>query len=867
MNSQQEKILLQKNAELEKELAAKNFEIRIEAALELVRLKAMAMQKSEDLANAVAIIFEELDKLNMGMLRCGIGIINKENRTVDVWTTTISDKNVPVQISGGESMETHPLLQGAFNAWLKQEDFSYVLRGEDLNNFYKAQTEANFKLPDSQLLLTANEALQQYYFVATFKAGGLFAFRETPFPDEAKIIIKRFADVFNLTYTRFTDLKQAEALARKTQIEVALERVRSSSLAMHKSDELKDVVKVVFENLTSLGLEKIDAVNINILHEGSKEFDLWLAALGQNYTRNFRLPYFDHQIANDFFIALEQKEISYKKVYSYEVKNEYFKYMFENSDNKYLPEERKALILNGNAYAVSVALSDHSSIFIHNYDGEVLSDDDTEILIRFSKVFDQAYSRYLDLHKAELLIKEIIKQASLDRIRGQVASMRSAEDLQHIIPLMWQELSKLNIPFIRCGVFIMDEAKSIIHAYLSTPDGRSLGVLELRFNNDEVSTRTVEQWRKKEVFKHHWNKDEFTNWMQSLIAKRQIQDMQTFQGGELAPESLDLYGIPFIQGMLYVGCTEPLSTYELELVKSLAEAFSVAYARYEDFNKLEKTKQDLEATLTDLKSTQAQLIQSEKMASLGELTAGIAHEIQNPLNFVKNFSEVNTDLLLEMKEHINNGNINEVKAIATDVIDNQEKINHHGNRADAIVKGMLQHSRKSEGKKEPTEINKLADEYLRLAYHGLRAKDKSFNTDFKTDFDESIGEINIVPQDIGRVLLNLFNNAFYAVNEKKKTASDSYQPTVTVQTKKLNGKIEIVVKDNGNGIPQNIIDKIFQPFFTTKPTGQGTGLGLSLAYDIIKAHGGELKVETKQGEGSEFIIQLPKQVAVQVLSS
>ena len=605
------------------------------------------------------------------------------------------------------------------------------------------------------------------------------------------------------------------------------------------------------------------AVNINILHAGSKEFDLWVAAAGQDYTHNFRLLYFDHPIANDFFKALEQKEITYRKVYSRDVKNEYFTYMFQNSDNRFLPEERKALILNGSAYAVSVALSDHSSIFIHNYNGEVLSDDDNEILIRFSKVFDQAYSRYLDLHKAELLIKEIIKQASLDRIRGQVASMRSAEDLQHIIPLMWQELSKLDIPFIRCGVFIMDEVKSVIHAYLSTPDGRSLGMLELPFDNDEVSLRTVSQWHRKEVFTHHWNKDEFTKWMQSMIAKGQIHDRETFQGGSDAPESLYLQGIPFLQGMLYVGSTMPLSTYETDLVKSLAEAFSVAYARYEDFIKLEKTKQNLEATLTELKSTQAQLIQKEKMASLGELTAGIAHEIQNPLNFVKNFSEVNTDLLLEMKDHIESGNIDQVKAIATDVIDNQEKINHHGNRADAIVKGMLQHSRTNTGIKEPTDINKLADEYLRLSYHGMRAKDKSFNADFKTDFDKSIGKVNVVSQDIGRVLLNLFNNAFYAVNEKRKAEGEGFKAMVLVQTKKIapfqrmGAKIEVRVSDNGPGIPQNIIDKIFQPFFTTKPAGEGTGLGLSLAYDIIKAHGGAIKVTAEKNEGTAFVIELP----------
>ncbi len=267
---------------------------------------------------------------------------------------------------------------------------------------------------------------------------------------------------------------------------------------------------------------------------------------------------------------------------------------------------------------------------------------------------------------------------------------------------------------------------------------------------------------------------------------------------------------------------------------------------------------EIRNTLNELKSTQSQLIQSEKMASLGELTAGIAHEIQNPLNFVNNFSEVNKEMIAEMKEEIAKGNYDEVKIIADDIETNQEKINHHGKRADAIVKSMLEHSRISTGVKEPTDINKLAEEYLRLAYHGLRAKDKNFNTEMKTDFDESIGKINIVPQDIGRVLLNLINNAFYAVSERLRQAQpDShYEPTVNVSTKKINDKVEIKVTDNGNGIPQNIVDKIFQPFFTTKPTGQGTGLGLSLSYDIVKAHGGEITVETTGGSGSTFIIIL-----------
>ena len=265
----------------------------------------------------------------------------------------------------------------------------------------------------------------------------------------------------------------------------------------------------------------------------------------------------------------------------------------------------------------------------------------------------------------------------------------------------------------------------------------------------------------------------------------------------------------------------------------------------------------LNQSLQDLKATQAQLIQSEKMASLGELTAGIAHEIQNPLNFVNNFSETNVELLDEAQTELKAGNHDETASILKDIKENEKKINHHGRRADSIVKGMLEHSRSSKGEKQPTDLNKLADEYLRLSYHGLRAKDKSFNATIQTHFDESIEKVNIVPQDIGRVLLNLFNNAFWVVNEKKKHGGTEYEPTVIVRTKRLNGKTEISVQDNGDGIPQHVIDKIFQPFFTTKPTGQGTGLGLSLSYDIVKAHGGEIRVETKEGEGSAFIIQMP----------
>ena len=656
-------------------------EARIEASLERVRSKAMSMQKSEDLAAAISIVFEELDKLDLGILRCGIGVLNREKRTADVWTTMIADNNTVVQVAGDESMDIHPLLSGAFDAWLNHEDHSYTLKGEDLNNYYKAVAKENFKLPDSQSLVSGAEGKEQYYFNAVYSSGGLFAFRETPFPEEAKAIMKRFADVFTLTYTRYSDLKQAEAQAKEARIEVALERVRSRTLAMQRSDELAETAVVLFQQLISLGIEP-NRLYISIVKNDEGDAEFW--------------------------------------------------------------------ITDEDGSKVSTAFSAN------------LEDNPT---------FAKMYAGW----------KQQLKSLVIDM---------EGEELQ----LYFNHLSSIGVPF----------------KYGPTQ-------------------------------------------------KRRVQDIAYFSKGFIGIASPD---------------EQPSET--LQLLERFAAVFNLTFTRFndlkvaeahaiqaeEDLIKLQTEKKRAEDALTELRSTQAQLIQSEKMASLGELTAGIAHEIQNPLNFVNNFSEVSVELIQEMVDEVNKGNTEEAKAIADDLVQNLEKINHHGKRADAIVKGMLQHSRSTNATKEPTDINKLADEYLRLAYHGLRAKDKSFNATLKTDFDKTIGNINIIPQDIGRVILNLITNAFYVVNEKALSAvltpiAAKYEPIVSVSTKKINNKVEIKVADNGNGIPAKVLDKIFQPFFTTKPTGQGTGLGLSLSYDIVKAHQGELKVETKEKEGTTFIIQLP----------
>jgi signal transduction histidine kinase len=1008
---------------------AQTRESQIEASLERVRSKAMAMHKSEDLNPAVATVFEELEKLSPGMSRCGIGILDKENRSANAWITSINNEGATVQISGDEPIDVHPLLLGAFNAWVKQEDFSYVLRGKDMVQYYKTSGTGNVRLPESQLIFSEDELKEQHYHFASFQSGGLFAFRDTVFPEEVKTVMKRFAGVFDLTYKRFLDLQKAEAQAREAQIEASLERVRAHAMAMHSSEDLATTVDSFFIELKSLhviprrcGVSLIDAethmanVTFTTLTEAGETkkitgklsltghtllegvYNHWKAqkefhpvlrgdeikAYYQVINPQVTFPAFGHdaiQYGHYFFfkegavfawtdIELKEEELQIFRKFTSVLSLTYRRYLdlidaesqareaiidaaLEKVRGKAMTmqsskdvtttagmvftelrklgitpirtgigllnkENRLATVYAGTQSEEGDALSlsgtillDHHPEFIAQYDCWVRQEDyfpilpkesvrdyydhlsanfnvpviggdmdqygfflpftagflfgwsekpytsaEINLLNRFKSIIDLTFRRYLDLQKSEANARDAVRQASLDRVRAEIASMRTTKDLEKITPLIWNELTILGVPFIRCGVFIMDDEQQLIHTFLSTPEGKAIAAFHLPYASPGNIAQVLTNWKKNENYIDHWDEAAFIDFAEVLVKEGALTSPEKYLS-TMPAGGFYLHFLPFLQGMFYVGNTVQLNEDEMKLIQSVADAFSTAYARYEDFNKLESAKQQVENTLSELKQAQQQLIQSEKMASLGELTAGIAHEIQNPLNFVNNFSEVNAELIEEMKQEIAKENLNEVIAIANDIKDNQEKITHHGKRADAIVKGMLQHSRSSSGQKEPTDINALADEYLRLAYHGLRAKDKTFNATMKTDFDPSIGLINIVPQDIGRVILNLITNAFYVVTEKKKQQPEGYEPTVSVNTKQSGSQVLIVVRDNGNGIPSNVMDKIFQPFFTTKPTGQGTGLGLSLSYDIVKAHGGELKVDTKEGEGAEFIILLP----------
>jgi signal transduction histidine kinase len=451
--------------------------------------------------------------------------------------------------------------------------------------------------------------------------------------------------------------------------------------------------------------------------------------------------------------------------------------------------------------------------------------------------------------------RELEVQAALEEVRMSATSMRYSSELSQTSAVLFQQLNKLKINAIRTGVGILDEPNYAMELWLTAySDSREmihiLDYVNLHIHPVLENIIPARKQQKPYALTVLSGK-EVSQYYQTMSTYLSLNKQAIYNEREY------FYSFFFQQGTINVITIQELAKEECNILIRFAQAFGLVYARFLDL-------QNIETALNELKSTQTQLIHSEKMASLGELTAGIAHEIQNPLNFVNNFSELNTELIGEMEEALEQGNLEDAKAVAKDIKENEQKINFHGKRADSIMKGMLQHSRNSNGQKEPADINVLVDECMRLSYHGLRAKDKTFNAKTESDFDSRLSKINIIPQDIGRVVLNLFTNAFYSGMQKKKQLGDNFEPVIAVKTL-LNPPSEsggpfvsITIRDNGNGIPKNVIEKIFQPFFTTKPVGEGTGLGLSMSYEIItQGHGGQLNVESQEGEYAEFTITLP----------
>ncbi len=850
-------------------------EAEIELSLERVRSKAMAMHSSADILSTTATAFEELKKLGIHSLRCGIGLLSKNSMEAQVYASTTDSNGFFQTLVGTRDMNEHASLYRQYQSWLKQENLVEVMSDEELKSYYN-------KLFFKSSAVSAIPQIfdnKQYGYYFSFADGLFYSWSDREYTENEINILTRFKTIVALTFRRFLDLEKAEAQAKEGQIQLALERVRARTMAMQKSEELAEVATLLFKQVNELNI-KTWTTGFNIWSDNDNAYEDWIT----NAQGGFVEPYTVDATSFSVFKEVSDAKKNGKEFLLQHLEGDLLKQTYEELSKFGDKKQFEKMLEAGGQFPLQqfdhFVFGSKVSLMFITYEPVPEAHD---IFKRFGKVFEQTYTRFLDLQKAEAQAKESQIEAALEKVRSRTLAMQKSDELAETAAVLFQQLIALGIEPNRLYIAIVKDEKGASEFWITDEDGTKISTAFSADMNANVSfAKMFEGWKQqRKSLVIDMEGDELQHYFQHLTSlgvpfkngltnKRRVQDIAYFSKGFIGIASPD---------------EQPPET--LQLLERFAAVFNLTFTRFNDLKiaeahaiqaeqdliAIKEAKQKAEAAFTELQATQKQLIQSEKMASLGELTAGIAHEIQNPLNFVNNFSEVSKELLNEMSEAYEKGDMAEAKELMNDIIENLEKINHHGKRADGIVKGMLQHSRSSTNQKEPTDINALADEYLRLSYHGLRAKDKKFNADFKTDFDEHIGRINIIPQDIGRVLLNLYNNAFYATNEKKKTASENlptgqagYKPIVSIETKKINarpddtvgrGKVEIKVSDNGNGIPQKIIDKIFQPFFTTKPTGQGTGLGLSLSYDIIKAHGGEIKVETKEGEGTAFIIQLP----------
>jgi signal transduction histidine kinase len=838
-------------------------EAQIEASLERVRSKTMAMHNSEEVGESVAALFDEL--LNLGILsiqdRCGIGIM-KPDEIMEVWTAAKSNEGKSELTIGLLEMKTHPLLRTAYRGWMdKKESLQYILEGEDKIDYHTAiQNQTNYKIKRDYFSEYSRIVHTDFYF----KDGCLYVFSKNELSDNSSAVFSRFANVFGQTYRRYLDLQKAEAQAQEAEIEVALERVRSKALAMHNSNDLLATAGAVFSELRKLGFQPIrcgvgllngDSGTASLFHSISSE-------KGDVFHFQGNVPLAGHPVISDIYDSANKGEPCFP-VLKGELLRTYYKNVLSGSE---IPDHQPD-------YAEYGYFLSFTEGFFYGWANRPIVEAEVKILDRFKAIIDITFRRFIELQKMEANALESLRTASVDRVRAEIASMRTTSDLERIQPLVWNELKILSVPFIRCGVFIMDEEKQEVQVFLSTPNGKSMAAYHLPFYSTKQSKEIVYHWQQKLLYKDHMDEADFDEYAKNLVVQGALTGEEKYVT-ENRPSNLYLHFLPFAQGMLYVGNQAPLNEDELKLVQNLADAFSTAYARYEDFKKLDIAKSAVEAAMQELQQTQSQLVQQEKLASLGQLTAGIAHEIKNPLNFINNFSEVSVELIDEVLAELDQAGLGETKdeiqEILGSVRSNLNIIHQHGSRADGIVKSMLMHSRSGTGKKEPTDLNAMIRENVNLAFHAMRASKHPIGLETVLKLDESVGEVSLIIEDFSRVILNLCNNAIDAMREKMKKLEIQqavnetevpenrirYVPRLTVMTRRLGEQVFMEIGDNGTGIPEEIRDKIFQPFFTTKKGTLGTGLGLSITHDIIKAHGGTLEIETESGKFSRFIISI-----------
>lgn len=1032
-------------------------ESKIELSLERVRARSMAMHKSDELVEAADVVFQQLNELGIQSIRAGIATFDAVKETITVWSRAHADSKK--RILGVVPRESHPFFVGCFDAWKAKKRFYFMeFVGDEVVKYYRHMS--------SILSYSASKTYnsKEVFYTFFFPEGSVNVIRHERLTDDELDIMQRFATVFGLIYRRFLDLQKAEAQAREAQIEAALERVRSRSMAMQKSEELKEVITIVYQQLTHLKI-KLDHSGFVVDYTPGGDWHFWIAD-DQDIPSKITHPYFESVWANQFNEAKEKGVDLFATHLNFEEKNKFYNELLSYVPG--LPEASKQFYLSCPGLAASTVLLDNVGLYIENFSGTPYTDEENKILMRFGKVFQQTYTRFLDLQKAEAQAREAQIEAALERIRARAMAMHTSGELENVAHILREQMGFLGQPELETSVIDLFEEGSdqVVSWYAFRPPGLSSGkivtgtaafpwassalstemmmayragqqeltmeagsekAMELlrvlaqaapeigKYVNDTIPERvhyhlaffsggallmvsyqppseeakslqrraasvfdmayrrygdlkkaeaqareaqielSLEKIRAKvtamkessdlldivvtmrtefvglgneaHYFWHmRWLPDKYEKAMTSgdgtrigmvmtlprhihgdikLVANWEESDDPTlifpmdvdtaveyvdkmirlgdFQQVDPQAPTLDdirhIGGLTFIMartthGEIGYSLSGPVSDPSAEAVTTLARfagVFDLAYRRFEDLKiaeaqtrqaqldliQLQQAKRKAEDALVELRATQEQLLQQEKLASLGQLTAGIAHEIKNPLNFVNNFSSVSVELVDEAMEEIKKlSGGGEVQQLLIDVKKNLSKIIEHGTRADGIVKSMLQHSRGGSGKKEPTDLNALVKEYVNLAFHGMRAGKNPINVHIALELDNFIGKVPVIAEDFSRVVINLSQNAFDAMREKTNVSGKSYLPKLTARTRRDVAKVVLEIEDNGPGIPDAIKDKILQPFFTTKKGTQGTGLGLSITHDIVKAHGGEMRIETNSGGGATFIVTL-----------
>jgi signal transduction histidine kinase len=850
-------------------------EAQIQLALERVRARTMAMQSSEELAEVSYLLNKQVVELGIPTRGCAFNIYNEHDSTE--WFSDL-EGTLPPYPTPREYIFKKYYEAGQRGESLLVDEFSGD-RIKELYQYFASRNNFENEAIDNHL---AKAPEYQINYMAYFKYGYLLFVTLVPAP-EAHDVFKRFAKEFEQTYTRFLDLQKAEAQAREAQIEAALERVRSRTMAMQKSEELADAAYVLFEQLNILGVTH-ERINIGIVDEENKCIDFWVTEQGgQKLQTKFSGIISEPTTLSKSYEAWKKGAKSLVVDLQGEDLQSWLSYMEEEIKipfNKAYLHTRRVQTAGFFSKGMLVVTSP-----------EPLQDEAVYLLEKFAKVFDLTYTRFNDLLLAEAQAKEAQIELSLEKIRAQVASMQESTDLLDIMVNIRSE-------FVALGheahyFWYMRWLPEKYEKAMTSGDGTQVGMVMNLPRHMHGDIPLVANWELGEeptlVFP-----------MEVDTAVAYIDKMITLGDFiQIDPQAPTLDDIRHIGGLTFVmartsqgeiGYSLPgyVPNPSLEAVGTLARfagVFDLAYKRFEDLKKAEKdlveikeAKKKAEEALVELKATQSQLVQQEKLASLGQLTAGIAHEIKNPLNFVNNFSEVSIEMIEEIRESRLKTQDSRHKTEADEIEDeiledikaNLKKIHEHGSRANGIVTSMLQHSRGGSGKMESTDLNGLIKEYVNLSFHGMRAGKNPINVDIILDLDPEVKEVSLIKEDFTRVVINLCNNAFDAMREKVLKTEDrrrktedgnsentKYDPKLKVITSLEKGQVRIAFEDNGPGIPDEIKDKILQPFFTTKKGTEGTGLGLSITHDIVKAHGGELKVESTVGKRTEFTIKLP----------